>query len=321
VLLDKQEALAESAAACPFTALTQGPDTSLGILAAGLAYNYVMECFPEGCPHPLLKLAQYPFPTAAVQTLLDTCDSLLVVEDGFPFIEDMLHGPLSLSPRIRGRRTGHLPREGELNPGLVAAALGREASAPASPSALMRIRPPRLCSGCPHCDSYQALVEVLKEVGSGHVFSDIGCYTLGALPPYDAISTCVDMGASISMAKGAADAGLQPAVAVIGDSTFTHSGMTPLLDAVWENTNITVFILDNSTTGMTGGQDTPATGRLEAICAGLGIPAEHVRVLNPMPRQHDENVAALREEIFDYAGPSVVIARRECIHTMRRRRQ
>jgi indolepyruvate ferredoxin oxidoreductase alpha subunit len=129
------------------------------------------------------------------------------------------------------------------------------------------------------------------------------------------------MGASISMAKGAADAGLQPAVAVIGDSTFTHSGMTPLLDAVWENTNITVFILDNSTTGMTGGQDTPATGRLEAICAGLGIPAEHVRVLNPMPRQHDENVAALREEIFDYAGPSVVIARRECIHTMRRRRQ
>ena len=148
--------------------------------------------------------------------------------------------------------------------------------------------------------------------------SDIGCYTLGALPPYNAISSCVDMGASISMAKGAADAGMRPAVAVIGDSTFTHSGMTPLLDAVWEQSPIKVLILDNGTTGMTGGQDSPATGRLVEIVTGLGVPPEHVRVIEPLPNRHEENVAILREEILEYEGLSVIIAERECIQTRRR---
>ena len=155
------------------------------------------------------------------------------------------------------------------------------------------------------------------EYENAKVFSDIGCYTLGWLSPFHAIDTCVDMGASITMAKGAADAGQHPALAVIGDSTFTHSGMTGLLDAVNEGTNITVVISDNLTTGMTGGQDSAGTGRLEQICAGLGVDPAHIRVVVPLPRTREEMKAMLREEIaFD--GVSVIIPRRECIQTAKR---
>jgi len=114
------------------------------------------------------------------------------------------------------------------------------------------------------------------------------------------------------MAKGAADAGLVPAVAVIGDSTFTHSGMTGLLDAVNDRSPITVMILDNGTTAMTGGQDSPANGRLEEICRGLGVEESHIRVLKPLKKFHQENVAILQEELA-YNGVSVIIPRRECI--------
>jgi indolepyruvate ferredoxin oxidoreductase alpha subunit len=125
------------------------------------------------------------------------------------------------------------------------------------------------------------------------------------------------MGASVTMAKGAADAGLIPAVCVIGDSTFTHSGMTGLLDAVLQNSPITVIISDNSTTAMTGGQASHATGRLESICKGIGVPGEHIRILNPLKKYHGDNVQILREEIV-YEGVSVIIAQRECIQTARK---
>ena len=176
-------------------------------------------------------------------------------------------------------------------------------------------RPPALCVGCPHADSFQALNEALKEFGRGHVFSDIGCYTLGFMPPYNAINSCVDMGASITMAKGASDAGLYPAVAVIGDSTFSHSGMTGLLDCIYENSNVMIVILDNSTTGMTGGQDYTGFGKLEQICQGLGVPKEHIRVFTPLKKNWDEMVAIYKEELA-YKGVSVVIPRRECIQTL-----
>ena len=132
-------------------------------------------------------------------------------------------------------------------------------------------RPPALCAGCGHRDVYTILNEVAKEYENSKIFSDIGCYTLGALPPFRAIDSCVDMGASITMAKGAADGGLFPAIAVIGDSTFTHSGITGLLDAVNSKANITVIISDNLTTAMTGGQDSAGTGKLESICLGIGV--------------------------------------------------
>ncbi|MFA5205206.1 MAG: indolepyruvate ferredoxin oxidoreductase subunit alpha [Lentisphaeria bacterium] len=304
------------AAQTGFTEFRPGPDRSLGILAAGLTLNYLYESFPGGaCPHPLLKVGQYPVPPDLLRQLLDSCDRVLVLEDGMPLLEESLRGPLGDDARILGRLSGQLPRTGELSPDTVAAALGRPPAAARPASSLAVARPPRLCDGCPHIDSYKALQAALADSPASRVFADIGCYTLGALPPFEAIHSCVDMGASISMAKGAADAGLHPAVAVIGDSTFTHSGMTSLLDAVVENTRMTVLILDNGTTGMTGGQASAASGRLDALVAGLGIPAANLQVITPLPKQHAANVAALRHAIFDTQGPAVVIARRECIQT------
>ena len=150
------------------------------------------------------------------------------------------------------------------------------------------------------------------------MFSDIGCYTLGALKPYEAINSCVDMGASITMAKGAADAGLVPSVAVIGDSTFTHSGITGLLDAINDKSPVTVLILDNSTTAMTGGQNSAGEGRIEDICKGLGVEESHIRIIKPIKKYHDENVKVMREEL-DYNGVSVIIPRRECIVSVDKR--
>ena len=164
---------------------------------------------------------------------------------------------------------------------------------------------------------YSALNEVLKEYKNPRVFGDIGCYTLGALPPYQALHATLEMGASVTMAKGAADAGQHPSIGVIGDSTFTHSGMTGLLDCVNSKSNVVIIISDNLTTGMTGGQDSAGTGRLEAICTGLGVEPEHVRVVVPLPKNMEEIKQVLREEI-DYNGTSVVIARRECIQTLKR---
>lgn len=158
----------------------------------------------------------------------------------------------------------------------------------------------------------------MEKFGKGKVFSDIGCYTLGALPPFNAIYSTVDMGASITMAKGAADAGMHPCVAVIGDSTFTHSGMTSLLDAVYENTPITVIILDNSTAAMTGGQDSHALGVLGAICKGLGVAEEHIHIIKPLKKQLNTNAEIIRKEI-EYEGVSVIISMRECIQTLSRR--
>ena len=204
-----------------------------------------------------------------------------------------------------------------MNPDIVAKALGLEVKIGKQVPSIVANRPPELCAGCSHRDIYNALNETMKEFGKQKVFSDIGCYTLGALPPWNSINSCVDMGASITMAKGAADAGVHPAIAVIGDSTFTHSGMTALLDAIVENTPMTVIISDNGTIGMTGGQASHATGRLEEICIGLGVKPEHVKVLTPLPKYHDEMVKVLREEML-YEGVSVVIPRRECIQTLAR---
>jgi indolepyruvate ferredoxin oxidoreductase alpha subunit len=297
--------------------LIEGPDHSLGIVASGIAFNYVNECFPDGCPYPMLKISQYPLPKELVRKLADECHTLLIVEEGQPFIEDMVAGVLSHDTIVKGRLTGDLPRTGELNPDLVGHALGLPSAEQYAPCADVANRPPQLCKGCGHRDVYTALNEVLKDYPNARVFGDIGCYTLGFMPPFRAIHSCVDMGASIGMAKGASDAGQWPSVAVIGDSTFTHSGMTNLLDAVNENANIVIIISDNLTTGMTGGQDSAGTGKMEAICRGLGVPDEHLRVVVPIPKNMPEITRIIREEI-EYSGLSVIIPRRECMQTLRR---
>jgi indolepyruvate ferredoxin oxidoreductase alpha subunit len=179
-------------------------------------------------------------------------------------------------------------------------------------------RPPALCQGCGHMDMYEALNEAVNAFSKGRVFSDIGCYTLGALPPYKSIYSCVDMGASITMAKGAADAGLVPAIAVIGDSTFTHSGITGLLDAVNDKSNIVVVISDNESVSMTGGQESSALGKIESICKGVGVDPNHIRVMVPLKKYHEMMVQTFNEELA-YNGVSVVVFRRECIQAAAKR--
>lgn len=303
--------------ASPYNKYIDAPDHSMGIIASGIAYNYLMENFPDGCPFPVLKITQYPIPQSLIQRLARECDSILVIEEGQPFIEERLRGIIDHGTPVKGRLSGELPRTGELSPDAVRAAVGLPALDCATASEIVAPRPPALCQGCGHRDVYHALNDVLAQYPSPKVFGDIGCYTLGWLAPFNAIDSVVDMGASITMAKGAADAGQHPSVAVIGDSTFTHSGMTGLLDAINENSPITVIISDNLTTGMTGGQDSQGTGKLEDICRGLGAAPEHVRTIDSLPRNHDDMMRMFKEEI-DYPGLSVIVSRRECIQTARR---
>lgn len=288
-----------------------GKDKSLGIIACGIAYNYLMENFADECPYPVVKVSQYPLPRKHITRLHEECGEILVLEEGYPIVEELLKGYLE-KEAVKGRLDGTLPRDGELTPDLVAKALKLETTAGPDVPELVSNRPPALCAGCSHHDVYTALNEAMEQYGKGRVFSDIGCYTIGALPPYSAIDTCVDMGASITMAKGAVDAGLIPAVSVIGDSTFTHSGITGLLDAVIEKTPITVIISDNESTSMTGGQDSSAKGRIEAICEGIGVEPEHIHVVLPVKKNHKELVNILNKELA-YQGVSVIIPRRVCI--------
>jgi indolepyruvate ferredoxin oxidoreductase, alpha subunit len=313
-LLKKQILFEEEAQASPFNKYIDGPDKSLGIITCGLAYNYLMENYQDGCPHPVLKIGQYPLPKDMLARLAKECERILVLEEGAPFVEEQLRGALDDKYAINGRLDGKVPRAGELNPNIVAQSLGIPVSPGESVTDGTVPRPPELCKGCPHIDSFYALNEALAGLEEGRVFSDIGCYTLGALAPFNSINSCVDMGASITMAKGAADAGLFPSVAVIGDSTFTHSGMTGLLDAVVEDAPITVIIVDNETTGMTGGQDSQGKGRLEDICTGIGVPRDHLHIIEPLKRTHAENVELMKKEFY-HKGVSVIIERRECIQT------
>jgi len=316
-LLVKTKTFEEESERSPYNVLEDGPDRSLGIVACGIAINYVREAFRgEPCPHPVLRIGQYPAPRGLLAKLLKTCKSVLVLEDGYPLVEDLLHGVRLEEPAIRGRLDGTVPRAGELDPNIVARALGRPFVSGANVPPEAVARPPTLCAGCPHSNMFDFLQEAIAGHPKARVFSDIGCYTLGALPPYEAINSCVDMGASITMAKGAAEAGVHPAIAVIGDSTFTHSGITGLLDVVEDRTPVTVIISDNLTTGMTGGQRSPACNRLEQIVMGVGVEKDHVHILDPRPARHKSNVELLRREL-DYQGPSVIISRRECVRVLK----
>ena len=305
----------------------RGKKYPLGVIASGIAYNYLMECIsssegsfsPSGRLGgvPILKISQYPLPKELVRRMTEECESVLVAEEGQPFIEDQVRGVMPGNAVIKGRLTGELPRTGELNPDLLKKALGLPSDEAYKTCEDVAPRPPALCQGCGHRDVYTALNQVLLDYPNARVFGDIGCYTLGFLPPYKAIHSCVDMGASITMAKGASDAGQWPAVAIIGDSTFTHSGMTGLLDAANENANIVVIISDNLTTAMTGGQDSAGTNKFEAICRALGVSDEHLHVVNPIPKNMPEITAILKQEI-EYKGLSVIIPRRECMQTLQR---
>ncbi|MCM1490448.1 MAG: thiamine pyrophosphate-dependent enzyme [Muribaculum sp.] len=324
-LLEDYNAMEKYSETSTFNSFSDASDHSLGIVVSGIAANYLNELFPDGCPFPVVKISQYPLPRKMLSSLADECESLLVIEEGQPFIESAMRGVLDSKYDIHGKLDGTIVRTGELNPdhvreGLLKLRPDLEPLKIKNLNAVSQTtvpRPPSLCKGCGHRDVYQALNDALSGYDDSRVFGDIGCYTLGYLAPFKALHTVLDMGASITMAKGASEAGVHPSVAVIGDSTFTHSGMAGLLDAVNENSDILVIISDNLTTGMTGGQDSQGTGKIEQICLGLGVNPDHLHTIDSLPKNHDEMVALFKDAI-DYRGLSVVVSRRECIQTARR---
>ncbi len=316
-LIEAQDKLVKLAEESPLNKIVAGNDNSLGVIAFGIAYNYIMEARKKfNLDFPVLKIGQYPLPNKLINEFFNSNDKILVAEEGYPVYEELLRGYFD-NEKISGRMNHTLPRTGELTPDLLAIAVGAKVEESVSVPSEVAMRPPSLCKGCSHRDVYEAINMAFGD-NEKHVFGDIGCYTLGALPPFSAISSTVDMGSSVTMAKGAADAGLRPAVAIIGDSTFTHSGITGLLDAVNDKSAITLIISDNDTTAMTGGQDSAGTGRMHKICEGIGVEPEHIRPMVPLKKNLDENIQILKEE-FAYEGVSVILANRECIQTLTRK--
>jgi len=291
-------------------------DTSLGIVTSGVSYQYVREALPHAS---VLKLGMvYPLPASAVREFASRVERLCVVEELDPFLEEQIRG---LGIHVEGKSL--IPAYGELDPDIVAHAIdhhGLHEWADGEPGDDLPARPPVMCPGCPH----RAVFFVLAKIGAT-VFGDIGCYTLGVAPPLSAMHTCVCMGAGVGMALGAQKAGLTgPVVAVIGDSTFVHSGITPLIDIVYNRGAATVLILDNRTTAMTGRQDHPATGRtlsgeetheldLAALAGAVGV--KDVRVVDPYDMYALEQ--AVRAAV-NHPAPSVVVVRRACALADRR---
>ena len=306
-----------------FNPLTINPENKdIAVITTGLAGNYYMENLSDLSPVPShLHIGVYPIPEEKVRKLCESAEKTIVIEEGYPFVERFMRGILPGSWNIDGKMNSVVTPAGELDPDNVrkALALPPRAARKAADISLPG-RPPQLCTGCPHGDSFNALNEALEKLGGGTVTSDIGCYALGAYPPYNAVETILCMGASVGMARGASESGLKNVVATIGDSTFLHSGITGLIDAVSTDTPMTLIILDNSTTAMTGGQDTIlSSSRIKQIVLGCGVDPDHLKEFIPLPKNHEKNVKILMDEI-SHPGLSVVIPLRECIQTLRQKK-
>ena len=319
-LLARQRDFLAYTETCPHNTLELHPKRrEYGVITTGLARNYLVENLDDlGYRPSHLHIGAYPVPVSMVRALAGHVQSVLMLEEGYPYVERMLRGIVAPVIPVLGKESGEVPPDGELTPDIVRAALKLPARPAMAPSELpLPDRPPQLCAGCPHADTFEALTIALGGFAMPVVTSDIGCYTLGALPPYGSIESCVCMGASVGMAKGASDAGVRPAIGIIGDSTFLHSGVTPLIDAVASNADMTLVIVDNETTAMTGGQPTMLpSARLAHVVKGVGVDPAHVRVLEAHHRRTRENAAILRQEI-EHPGLSVVIMVRECIETVK----
>jgi indolepyruvate ferredoxin oxidoreductase alpha subunit len=327
ILCDKQADIARYVESSGFNARSEGSKSTV-VITAGLGGNYYDENLAElatanGGRRPArLHIGAYPAPVRAIRELCEGAGRLIVIEEGQPILEKRLLGILGQKIAISGKLDGLVPLQGELNPDNVRSALGLPARPCAAPASIaLPARPPQLCQGCPHGDSYQAIKDAVSGLDSVSINADIGCYALGALPPFSVPETLVCMGASLSMAGGAADAGIRYPIGVIGDSTFLHSGIGPLIDAVSARKPITAVILDNSIVAMTGCQETILpSARLRAIVEGVGVEAEHVVEIEASKMRAAENVAAIRREL-EYRGPSVIIARRECLEAFRLRKK
>ncbi len=285
-------------------------DRKRGFISAGVSYLYVKEAFPDAS---VLKLGMaYPFPDAMIRDFASQVDELIIVEELDPFIETHVK---AMGIPCKGKDL--IPAIGELNSFVIRKSITGETPRPLFDPVPIPMRPPNLCAGCPHRGIFHAISK-LKIFVAG----DIGCYTLAALKPLSSMDSCICMGASIGTAFGMEKAlgreSLGKIVAVIGDSTFMHSGITGLIDVVYNRGFSTVIILDNRTTGMTGHQPNPSTGitlsgetssciDIEALCRAIGV--QHVVTIDP--HKHEGAMKILRQEL-ERPEPSVIIAKAPC---------
>ena len=291
--------------------------SEFGIITSGVSYQYVREVFPDV---GVLRLGlTNPLPWKLIEDFVKRFDRVLVVEEGDPYLEEQIRARLLIP--LEGKQL--VPIEGELSPSVVRSAADRaDIPQTAFPPTTVPARPPALCPGCPHRGAFYAL----SKIGASST-GDIGCYTLGLMPPHEALETVICMGGAVTILNGLEKAVGREAtgklVAAIGDSTFVHSGITGLIDMVYNGGTGTIMIMDNSITAMTGGQQHPGTGynlkgepapRLdfELLCRACGV--QHVRVVDPHDLQQME--AALREELAR-EEPSVIVTRRPCIMVAR----
>lgn len=308
VVEKRMNTISEDANDLPINILEMN-DTKIGIITSGIPYQYVKDTLPNAS---VLKLGMvHPIPKKLIQDFASKVDRLYIVEELEPIFEEQIK---SWGIEVIGKELFTI--QGEYNANMIAEKIGGETLSLVEPKVLPA-RPPVMCPGCPHRGVYYVLNKLKK-----HATGDIGCYTLGALPPLQGIDTCVCMGASIGMLHGMEKARgkdfVKDWVGIIGDSTFVHSGITGLVDIVYNKGISTVMILDNSTTGMTGHQDNPATGKtlkgeetkvlnLVELCKSIGI--DRVRVVNPFAPEEVE--AAVKEETA-IEEPSVIIASAPC---------
>jgi indolepyruvate ferredoxin oxidoreductase alpha subunit len=288
-------------------------NNELAVITTGLAYNYYKEAEREVENKPShLHISFYPMPEDKIRKLAQNVKRIIVIEEGYPFVERFLKGILTQSVQIDGKLNDVISHLGEINPDICRKALDLPVFEKAEIGAIdLPGRPPQLCKGCPHTDSYKALNMALKDYDHPVVTSDIGCYTLGFFAPHNAIHSCLDMGASVTMARGAAEAGAHPVVGVIGDGTFMHTGIQGLVDMLSAGNRVTLVILDNSITAMTGMQDTIVeSSRILEIVKGCGVDPEHINVLIPLPKNLEENIRVIKEEV-EYDGVSVIIQARD----------
>lgn len=303
-----------------------------GVAASGIAWLYAREVIDEyKLDVTLFKVGTpYPLPEKKAALFLDSVESVLVVEELDPVIEEQLLILTAGKKSILGKRTGNLPCNGEYSFEIVRDALfkylGKEPEN-AEPAKLPQfpVRPPVLCAGCPHRASFYEVKMAARDIAKPIFTGDIGCYTLGNAAPLNMVDTCLCMGAGITMAQGLALA--EPGtkcVAFIGDSTFFHTGIHGVINAVYQNTDITVVVLDNHTTAMTGHQPHPGTGRtamgkpakaldIETMLRACGV--EEIYTTDPL--DYAGSVATFKKAI-EFDGPSAVIAKSPCIVQMKK---
>jgi len=294
-----------------FNRIEEG-EGKVGIITSGIAYQYAREVFPEAS---ILKLGMvHPLPKGLIRSFAERFETLYVIEELDPILEEAIR---AMGIEVVGKDL--FPICGELTPGRIQSAVsGQKIETAFSAPEDLPGRPPNMCPGCSH----RGVFHTLKSLGA-FVTGDIGCYTLGALPPLSAMDSCVCMGAGISSATGLSkvlpEGEKSKVVGVMGDSTFLHTGVNSLMDLVYNRSEATIILLDNSATAMTGRQDNPATGYtlggvdtnsvdLETLCRAVGV--RHVLVIDPYDLDHTRQVIKAEMERRE---PSVIIARRTCM--------